>query len=325
MIRIPNQDMRLLWLKSNFLLNTKNEKIDVLQIIKDLWFIQIDSIQNVTRAQHHILRSRNNRYKEYMLDELLLEKWKIFEHFTHDASVLPVELYPMWKWHFQRIKEKIDKSKYYKDLLDENKIEEIINRFKKEGALQSLDFNSKLSGQKGLWLKSTYKTTLDYMWYSWILATAYRKKFRKYYDLSENIIPNNILNKKISEDQQTDYLCTKALSILGIANPKEIKNFWGSLNINEVNEWFRNNKEKSIEIEWENNEWNYIKSYATADIEKKINEIKKINKKIQIINPFDPAIRDRTRLKKIFNCFIFLSAWISILHIKSHHNNTGYT
>jgi hypothetical protein len=49
-------------------------------------------------------------------------------------------------------------------------------------------------------------------------------------------------------------LCTKALSILGIANPKEIKNFWGSLNINEVNKWFRNNKEKSIEIEWENNE-----------------------------------------------------------------------
>ena len=55
MIEISNYDMRLLWLNSNGLLNPNNQKLNVLQIIKDLGFVQIDSIQNVTRAHHHIL------------------------------------------------------------------------------------------------------------------------------------------------------------------------------------------------------------------------------------------------------------------------------
>lgn len=97
MIQISNHDMRLLWLQSHYLHTTNNKKLDVLQTVKDLGFVQIDSIQNVTRAHHHILWSRNKNYREHMIDDLLKEKGKIFEHFTHDASLLPVEFYPMWK------------------------------------------------------------------------------------------------------------------------------------------------------------------------------------------------------------------------------------
>lgn len=89
MIKISNHNMRLLWLKSNGLASISNQKLDVLQIIKNLGFVQLDSIQNVSRAYHHILWSRNEKYKEHMLDDLLLDKGNIFEHFTHDASILP--------------------------------------------------------------------------------------------------------------------------------------------------------------------------------------------------------------------------------------------
>jgi len=77
--------------------NNNNQKIDLLQIKKELGFVQLYTIQNVTRAHHHILWSRNKNYKEHMLDDLLLEKGNIFEHFTHDSSILPVEFYPMRK------------------------------------------------------------------------------------------------------------------------------------------------------------------------------------------------------------------------------------
>jgi len=156
--------MRLLWLKSNGLQNTNNQKLDVLQIIKDLGFVQLDSIQNVTRAHHHILWSRNKKYKEHMLDDLLLEKGNIFEHFTHDASVLPIEFYPMWKGHFKRTKKRLDKSKYYKDILDEKGIQDIVNKIKNEGALHSKDFVSQVIGKKKMWSSSVHKTTLDMMY-----------------------------------------------------------------------------------------------------------------------------------------------------------------
>jgi uncharacterized protein YcaQ len=301
MIKISNNEMRLLWLKSHGLQNTNNKKLDILQIIKDLGFVQLDTIQNVTRAHHHILWSRNKNYKEHMLDDLLFERGNIFEHFTHDASVLPVEFYPMWKGQFKRYKEKLDKSKYYKDILDEDGVKDIINRIKNEGALHSKDFESKVNLEKKMWSRSIHKTTLDYMWYCGVLSTAYRKSFRKYYDLSENIIPTEILNKKIPQEEQINWLCSQALYRMSIASAKEIKNFWDTLNIKEVNAWIKNNQENLIEIAWENNEGKYTKSFAPIDIELRLKNLKSSNSKIQIINPFDPAIRDRVRLKKIFN------------------------
>ena len=301
MIKISNSKMRLLWLSSHGLQNTSKKPLDVLEIIKDLGFVQIDSIQNVTRAQHHILWSRNKKYKEHMLDDLLLQKGKIFEHFTHDASVLPIEFYPFWKGHFKRTQERLDKSKYYKELLDEEGIQDIINRLKNEGALHSKDFTSKAPSDKKMWSRSTHKTTLDYMWYCGVLSTAYRKNFRKYYDLSENIIPPDIKNKNISEAQQIDWLCTQALTRLSVASAKEIKDFWGCLNIKEVNTWLIKNKKNLLEIEWENNEEKYIKSFACLDIKDRLENLKNEKNEIQIINPFDPAIRDRKRLKKIFD------------------------
>ncbi len=301
MIEISNYDMRLLWLNSNGLLNPNNQKLDVLQIIKDLGFVQIDSIQNVTRAHHHILWSRNKQYREHMLDDLLLEKGNIFEHFTHDASVLPVEFFPMWKGHFKRTKERLDKSKYYKDILDKNGIEDIINRIKNEGALHSKDFNSKVIGEKKMWSSSTHKTTLDYMWYCGVLSTAYRKNFRKFYELSENIIPNNVFNKNIPEAAQINWLCLQALHRLSVANAKEIKNFWGSLSIKEVNTWIKENEDNLIEIQWQDSEGKLIKSFSPLDIEVRLANLKILGSQIKIINPFDPAIRDRIRLKKIFD------------------------
>lgn len=304
MIKISNYEMRLLWLKSHALQNTDNPKIDVLQIIKDLGFVQLDSIQNVTRAHHHILWSRNKNYKEHMLDDLLFERGNIFEHFTHDASVLPIEFYPFWKGHFKRLQDKLDKSKYYKDILPKDGKEDILNRIKSEGALNIKDFDSKEKLEKKMWTRSTHKSTLDYMWYCGVLSTAYRKSFRKYYDLSENIIPSDILNKSISDSEQIHWLCNEALHRISVASAKEIKNFWDVLSIKEVNTWIKNNKENLIEIQWENSEGKYIKSFAPLDIESRLNNLsntKNLNSKMQIINPFDPAIRDRKRAKAIFD------------------------
>lgn len=301
MIKISNNEMRLLWLKTNGLLNINNQNLDLLQIIKNLGFVQLDTIQNVTRAHHHILWSRNKNYKEHMLDDLLLETGHIFEHFTHDASILPVDFYPMWKGQFTRYKEKLDKSKYYKDILDDQGKNDILNRIKREGALHTKDFESKIIGKKEMWSRPAHKATLDYMWYCGVLSTAYRKSFRKYYDLSENIIPNNILNKNIPEDERIHWLCTEALHRLSVASVKEIKNFWDTLTIKEVNNWIKNNSDNLREIEWENNEGKHIKSFAPLDIEDRLVNRGNNNDKIQIINPFDPAIRDRIRLKKIFD------------------------
>ncbi len=66
-----------------------------MQIILDLGFLQIDMVRNVVRAQDHILLSRNRNYRERMLWPFLKQRL-LLEHFIHEASLIPVETYPLW-------------------------------------------------------------------------------------------------------------------------------------------------------------------------------------------------------------------------------------
>ena len=86
-LRISNRQARWLWLASQVLSDTPTGPLDVYGMIEQLGFVQLDTIQTVSRAHHHILWSRNQNYREKMLNPLLAKDRLIFEHFTHDASV----------------------------------------------------------------------------------------------------------------------------------------------------------------------------------------------------------------------------------------------
>ena len=143
MMEISNKEIRALWLNACGLSTNPTGALDLLKTIKDLGFVQLDTIQNVSRAHHHILWSRNQNYKEHMLDELLADKGNIFEHFTHDASVIPIDYYPMWTRQFSRMKAYYDKSKRYQEMLKLADFSDILSRIENEGALSTEAFNTK--------------------------------------------------------------------------------------------------------------------------------------------------------------------------------------
>ena len=101
-LRIANRDARRLWLWTNGLSATPTGPLDVMGMIRALGFVQIDTIRNVTRAHHHILWSRNQNYREKMLWPRLKGR-DLFEHFTHDASLIPMEVLPYWQRQFDRL------------------------------------------------------------------------------------------------------------------------------------------------------------------------------------------------------------------------------
>ena len=86
-IRINNRDARRLWLDAQGLATPPVGEPDILPIVRKLGFVQLDTIRVVSRAHHHIIWSRNQHYREPMLNRLLARDRSLFEHFTHDASV----------------------------------------------------------------------------------------------------------------------------------------------------------------------------------------------------------------------------------------------
>ena len=71
-------------------------------VIERLGFVQLDTISIVERAHNHILWTRFHGFRPQQLDALQ-ENGKLFEHFTHDASLIPSVWYPHWRHRFERV------------------------------------------------------------------------------------------------------------------------------------------------------------------------------------------------------------------------------
>jgi len=233
-----------------------------------------------------------------MLDELLSAKEHIFEHFTHDASVIPMDFYPNWTRQFTRLKNWLDKSKRYQEMLSHADMPEIKSRIENEGALSTKAFGTKTKDNKKMWYRPPHKLALDYMWYAGELATSHREKFGKYYDLAHRVIPDHLRTQNINDADQINWLCSSAIERLSFGNSKDIQKFWDATTLKEVQRWAQGTKLTQIEWQSIDGEWN--KAYAPLDIEHRLEKISNPTSRLRIINPFDPAIRDRIRLKKLF-------------------------
>ncbi|MFK8035322.1 MAG: winged helix-turn-helix domain-containing protein [Hyphomicrobiales bacterium] len=299
-LKINNRDARWLWLSHQGLANAPTGKLDVMSIIRQLGFVQLDTIQVVSRAHHHILWNRNQNYREPMLDKLLAKDRALFEHFTHDASVLPIEFYPMWQRQFRRMKEQIDKANWYSSMLDEAGREAIKQRIAEEGPLSTHAFDTKAKDAKGMWVRPPHKLALDYMWNCGELATSHRENFKKFYDLAERVIPSELHQMKHHDDEQIHWLCTQALDRLGFATAGEIQRFWGAMDAKELKSWLSTTSDNLVPVEIEAADKTWSQAFAPADIQDRLASLSAPTSRLRIMNPFDPIIRDRARLKRLF-------------------------
>ncbi|ATW02379.1 crosslink repair DNA glycosylase YcaQ family protein [Sphingorhabdus sp. YGSMI21] len=298
-LRIGNRQARWLWLQAQGLSETPTGPLDLPETIRRLGYVQLDTIQNVTRAHHHILWSRNQNYREPMLDKLLGEDRGVFEHFTHDASVLPIEFYPMWQRQFRRLGAKVAGHASFKKAAREIGAEEIKARIAAEGPLSTQAFDTKVSGKKQMWDRPPHKRVMDQLWYAGELATSHRVNFNKYYDLSERVIPPHHRESIHDDEGQIDWLCRNALDRLAFGSPGEIQRFWDAVSAKETRLW-ADSATDSVAVEVENHEGQWLKALAPPDIETRLATAPEPTARLRIINPFDPVVRDRKRLLALF-------------------------
>jgi len=299
-IKIKNREARWLWLANQGLAKPPTGKPDILGIVKQLGLVQLDTIRTVSRAHHHIIWSRNQHYREHMLNGLLRETRGIFEHFTHDASVLPIDFFPMWQRQFKRLKTRLDRSGYYKNLPDIRAREKIKERIAREGPLSTHAFDSEAREKTHMWQRPPHKLALDYMWYAGELATSHRENFTKFYDLSERVIPADLRDREIPDEIQVDWLCGAALERLGFGTLGQVRRFWEATEVAEVKNWADRAGESIVPVDVQAADGSWNQAIAFGDIETRLAALDSPTSRLRILNPFDPVVRDRSRLKQLF-------------------------
>ena len=78
---------------------------DVLATICRLGCVQLDSISTVDRAHRLTLTSRIGAYPEPTVSRLL-RSGRIFEYWAHEACLVPIEDYPLFKRRMEHLRER---------------------------------------------------------------------------------------------------------------------------------------------------------------------------------------------------------------------------
>src|ERR1044072_3336892 len=143
---LSNADARRVFIAKQGLSTPPNRaltKDGLLQLIHDLGFVQVDSIQTVERAHHQILFSRNQTYRREHLTALLEKDGSLFEHWTHDASILPSAFFKYWKHKFlDEEKAIIERWRKWRGEGFEASFEETFERVAKNGAILARDMKA---------------------------------------------------------------------------------------------------------------------------------------------------------------------------------------
>ncbi len=283
----------------------KRTNADFANRVESLGMVQLDSIGIVSRAHHHILWSRQSAYRSTAYDALLQQDRAVFEHFSHDAVILPMSTYPYWQRQHTRRAALYSQAVWSKDMAPKKTRQQIINHIEENGAVCSRDFtkvNAKPAKRSAhAWARPAHKLALDYLWLNGTLSVSHRENFTKFYDLTERVIPQTYRDTDISEANQINWLCENALQRLGVASAMEIQKFWEACSLSEVQAWLLKPSIDIINVHYADAQGNRVDAFAPASIEQQLDEIRQPSSRVRIISPFDPIARDRARLKRLFD------------------------
>ncbi len=271
--------------------------------ISKMSVLQIDAINTVIRSHYMPLYSRLGPYDRRILNANVFESKKQtasvrthFEYWGHECSILPIKLYPLFRW---RMEEALNGQGLYKQLhiLALNKpdyIKRLRHEIEQSGPFTCRELSTTARG-KGMWQWSETKQALEYLFWTGQIASAGRRKFERLYDISERVIPALYINTVTPGKVESQLALIKiAAKALGVATESDLRDYF---RIKATDARFcidRLVEDKClIPVQVEN--WKQT-AYFSADI-----TIPRTVNRSTLLTPFDPVIWHRQRTERLFN------------------------
>ncbi len=304
---LDNQSARRLFLDRHLLLRPGSgpgRGKDLEGVLDALGFVQVDSVNTLARAHDLILWSRRGRYRPKALENLVARRRTAFEHWTHDAAVIPMAFYPMWRKKFERDEARM-RSRWSESRRRgwETEIERVLRYIADNGPASSLDVgDEEPKDSSGWWDWHPSKTALEFLWRSGRLAICHRRGFRKYYDLAERVIPAAQCNQRCDDDEIVDWAMSEALRRLGFGTSGELAAFFEIVTRDEAKAWCAAalSDGRIIEAEIGMADGSRRRSFTTeADLDGAAS-LPKPTGRLRLLSPFDPVLRDRSRAERLF-------------------------
>lgn len=277
---------------------------DLEAVLHRLGFVQLDSVHTLARAHDLILWSRRGQYRPKNLMHLVGRQRSAFEHWTHDAAVIPMAFYPMWRLKFARDAARMAaRWPAARRAGWEAEIDAVSRHIAEHGPTCSRDVGApEQKGASGWWDWHPSKTALEYLWRSGRLAICHRQGFRKYYDLPERVIPAAHLNSHRDDADIVDWAMGAALDRLGFGTSGELAAFFDIVTKDNAKTWCATAlaRGRILEAEIGMADGSVRRSFTTEAALDHAASLPKPSGRVRLLSPFDPALRDRARAERLF-------------------------
>jgi uncharacterized protein len=264
---------------------------DVLQTIRRVACVQLDSISTVERSHRLALGARVGAYPEPSVAQLMREG-KIFEYWAHEACLIPIEDFPMHRWRMQEL---ATSHPWRGDVLakEPELTKHVLAEIAEKGPLPSRHFEGKGSG--GMWNWKPAKVVLEALHSAGRLVIAGRENFQRLYELPERVLPPEALaGKPPARDEFVRWATLRGVEARGALTEKAVAEMWrlqgGVAGIRpHADYWIERGRLRRLEV-----------ADGGAPVLVPAGEPSGTLPPAVLLSPFDNLLWDRAQLERVF-------------------------
>jgi uncharacterized protein len=271
-----------------------------LKTVDRLSLHQIDSVNVLVRAHYLPAFSRLGPYDRSLIDAASWggpKKRRLFEYWAHEASLVPLSLHPLLRWRMARADRGEAGWKGLRLFARERRAEAeaLLNRIRNEGPRAASDLEEK-RGRSGWWEWGDAKRALEWLFWAGHITTATRRSsFERVYDLTERIIPAEILALPTPGEKEAQRaLVERAAQALGVATTQDLRDYF-RLGPDEARQAIESLLEAGVLQPVEVPGWARL-----AYLHREARRPRRISTRA-LLAPFDPLVWERSRTLRLFD------------------------
>ena len=199
-----------------------------------LQVLQLDSVSVAVRAHYAPVFSRLGPYDRDILDRaawshsarsprLLVEYW------AHEAALMAVDDWPLLRWRMREYQH----GRWGTEIVQKNAklADDGVDAVAAWGPATAGQIEAHLDssprGRKGPWWdRSDTKWVAEALWSAGVLTTATRVGFARHYDLTERVLPAEVIDREVDEGEAVRELTLRAATALGVGTEADLRDYF---------------------------------------------------------------------------------------------------
>ena len=196
--------------------------------------LQLDSVSVAVRAHYAPVFSRLGPYDRDVLERAAWSHIRgsprlLVEYWAHEAALMAVDDWPLLRWRMREYThgrwgtEIVARTRK----LAEDVIAAVASSGRRTAGQIEAHLESEPRGRKGPWWdRSDTKWVAEALFASGVLTTATRVGFARHYDLTERVLPPEVVARQVDDDDAVRELVLRAATALGVATETDIRDYF---------------------------------------------------------------------------------------------------